>query len=167
MGNYVGRLYQWKGGDKAGQYEIAEAEEAHDIKFESGARVGKDELNVLMVEQPIPGMDLRREVPQAYVDMVAASVPESPPPSPPVLPSEDALIEGIFAKQQSYDTVKVSLPLKLPSKKVVDLLCSMYDREQVSRIICKRSLAALRDGLDSDEVASFVIDFTKEYYNNA
>lgn len=167
MSGYVGRLYQWKDGEKAGQYEVVEAEEAHDIKFESGARIGKDELNALMVEQAIPGMDMRREVPQSYIDMVSAvePVPSSPPLPAPL--TEDAIIEGIFAKQQSYDVVSVSFPIKLPNKKVVDLLCSMYDKEQVGRIIGKRSLASLKEGLDSDEFRTVMADFAKEYYTNA
>lgn len=161
MAEYVGRLYQWVGGDKVGQYEVVASEDAHEIKFDSGTTIAKADLRTFLVEQAIPGMDLR-----AAADPVAPGVLQPPPPPPPPQPpTEDMVIEGILVKQQNYDTVMVSVPMRLPSRRVNELLASMYDADTVGRIIGKRAIASLREGLESGDTLDSVAEFVRSYYD--
>ena len=161
MADYIGRLYVWIGGDKLGQYEVVASEDAHEIRFDSGDSVAKSEISALLVEQAIPGMDLRRAADAPDVPVAVAPPPVVLPPSPP---TEDMVIEGILSKQQHYDTVMVSVPMRLPGRRVSELLASMYDAENVGRIIGQRAIASLREGLETGDTLDSVAEFVRRYY---
>lgn len=163
---YVGRLFQWKGGPKEGQYERAESEDQYTVKFESGESLSKSEIPSMMVEHAIPGDEPFRPMdavgaPAPYIDPAILGNP--PPPAAP--PPEEAVIESIISKQKRMATLTVELPIEVPPREVRALLSSMYEDDMVGRIIGARSLDALRKSLESDRVLDAVALAIHRYYN--
>jgi hypothetical protein len=130
------KYYEWKSGALAGVVEVYAAEANEVAWFESGRSVSMEQLDIQLRRIDESDYNLKREVLPGITTDFISNVPLGNPTPAPV---EANPIKLILDKQKKFDSIKLSFPvvLKVPSKKVIDLLGMMFDEEEVQEEIIK------------------------------
>ncbi len=169
VGAYKGRLFQWKAGEREGQYEVVDRETHSELVFESGATVMKSQLSAYLTEHAIPGADPPEAPP-------ARSAPEAVPqehasvgavPAPVALaaePSDADVIRHILGKQRQNDRIDVVVRVPVPTRQVRRVLESMYDEDVVGRIISESVTEGLKGVLVEESTLDTVAEAVKNHY---
>jgi hypothetical protein len=130
------KYYEWKTGALAGVVEVYSAEANEVIWFESGRNVSMEQLDIQLKRIDESDFNLKREVLPSIPMEFTSNIPLGNPVAPPI---EANPIKLILDKQKKFDSINLSFPvvLKVPSKKVIDLLGMMFDEEEVQDEIIK------------------------------
>jgi hypothetical protein len=145
----VKKYYQWRSGFRSGQVECYLAETEDTIFFDSGNSVPKNRFDteLFQVDEEIylqqnASASARLQMEEQWksllpeeaiqpIQTVASSLPVSTPT--PVHQIEKSPIQIILEKQKKKETrtITISLDIDTPNDKVIDLLTTMFDEDEV------------------------------------
>ena len=153
----VKKYYQWKGGWRRGQVECYLAETEDTIFFEGGNTVSKSKLDEELVTiseemymASSQSAQSQSETMKAWESMLGNEPTPSQSENPKSviiteLPKEKSPIQIILERQKKKDKKDFSIifQVELPSEKVLDLLTTMFDEEEVYDEIINSAISSI------------------------
>jgi SpoVK/Ycf46/Vps4 family AAA+-type ATPase len=145
----VKKYYRWNSGFRRGQVECYLAETETDVYFESGKSISKSAIDTEMTSvneseylQSNSQAQSQKTIEETYSLMMGESSPEIVPLAPAPLPKEKSPIRIILERQKKVERreIKISLEIDIPPVKVIDLLTTMFDEDEVYQEIVESSL---------------------------
>ena len=154
----IKKRYEWISTSRVGKVETYLAEDETTIYFESGRIVPKELLDVQLrqIEEEVYQVKEKQQSVQAppaiptYQDIppnLGLDVPGlNPVPTPPPAIEEQNPIRIILNKQKKKETLTllVDIEIDVPTKKVLELLDVMFDRDEVIDEIIKSSIEKVK-----------------------
>jgi hypothetical protein len=146
----VKKYYQWRSGFRSGKVECYLAETEDTIFFESGTSVLKSRLDEDLVQineeiyfQNNSVAQAARTVEEKFQELMSEEGPRvSLSPPPPIQQKEKNPIQIILERQKKRETKNIYINIKIdvPNEKVIDLLTTMFDEDEVYEEIVSSSL---------------------------
>jgi hypothetical protein len=163
----VKKYYQWKSGFRSGQVECYLAETEDMIFFESGTSVSKGridedlhQINEEIYFQKSKTAQSQRTIEEEFSKLIGETPNQPLPvetasPSPQIKTVEKSPIQIILERQKKKETRKISIEIDVdvPSEKVIDLLTTMFDEDEVYEEIVSSSIK-----LDTDQIKKLIQD---------
>jgi hypothetical protein len=149
----VKKYYQWRSGFRSGQAECYLAENEDTIFFESGTSISKNalesELNQINEEIYLQNNSRAAAIAQTESQWKSllpedTLIPGSYSPTPTPIPvKEKSPIQIILEKQKKKESrlITISSDIDTPNDKVIDLLTTMFDEDEVYSEIVSTSLS--------------------------
>ncbi len=166
------KRYEWNATSRRGRVESYLAEDESNIYFESGRFIPKENFGSqlspidedvyqykLSLEQPAIN-DLPSQITTDWESLLGNPEPPSQPVQIEQKVVEQNPIKIILDKQKRKEklTITVEFDFEIPSKKVLDLLDVMFDREEIIEEIIKSSIG----NLETESVMKKISNATKE-----
>lgn len=151
----IKKCYQWKTGFWASQVESYLAETEDTVFFESGRSIKKDRLESDLVQIPeelylelSESARAKKTLEDQWKDMLGNEQPIPSPPNiqPTIQPStpimEKSPVQIILERQKKKEkrVVHIEVEVNIPSEKVIDLLTTMFDEDEVFDEIVSSSI---------------------------
>jgi len=177
----VKKHYKWNSGNRAGRVETYLAEDEKNIYFESGRLVGKEVLDYQLREitedefnsspkdtSPIatpPPTHQANTIEELEV-ILRGQESQLNSQSQPVV--EQNPIKIILDKQRKKEKIilPIDFEIEMPSKKVLELLDVMFDREEVIAEIIKSSTASINEKEIVDKLTQRVQSHLDEIFDD-
>jgi hypothetical protein len=150
----VKKYYQWRTGFRSGRVECYLAETTDTIFFESGSSVPKSNLETDLIQineeiylQSSSSAQSQKALEDKWKEMMGAEIPPSnniqiEEPKPAIVIKEKSPIQIILERQKKKESksISINLEIKIPSSKVIELLTTMFDEDEVLDEIVSTSL---------------------------
>jgi hypothetical protein len=176
----VKKCYEWRSGFRSGQVECYLAETETTVYFESGNSIPKDrlEFDLFQIDEEIYNQKSRiaqvqseqqnswEAMNQSIISLMPTEIPSSNPSSNP--PSiERSPIQIILDKNKKKESrnISVSLEIEIPSNKVVDLLTTMFDEDEVYQEIVTTCLSKYKNEDLKKLIEESIIKVIREDFN--
>ena len=154
----VKKYYEWKSGFRAGLVECYLCEAEENVFFESGRSVNKDnlenELYSISEEEYFSKSKTEDAVTAIQQEWTTLLGNDAEPANSitsinneinpiPVTKEEKSPIQIILEKQKKREikTVELRLDIEIPNEKVIDLLCVMFDEDEVYEEIISQAIS--------------------------
>jgi hypothetical protein len=144
----VKKYYQWRSGFRIGKTECYLAETEDTIFFESGTSIPKARLEEDLVQineeiyfQNNQSAQSQRTIEEEFGRLMNEPINQSPHIESHSIPVEKNPIQIILEKQKKKERRKISIDIEIdiPNEKVIDLLTTMFDEDEVYEEIVSSS----------------------------
>ena len=175
------KYYEWTSTSRLGKVEAYLAEDDTNIYFESGRLIPKDQFGY-QLNQIDEEIYLRKKENESLSNVQGSQndykvnwesllgndptpVQNSPIPTPIV---EQNPIKIILDKQKKKEkiTIPISFEFEIPSKKVLDLLDVMFDRDEVIEEIIKSSIGNIQTESVIEKISETVKSKICSFFDN-
>lgn len=175
----VKKYYKWNSGSRAGKVETYLAEDEKNIYFESGRFTSKEVFDHQLREitEDEFNSSPKNETPSSIQSVPQANsieemeallkgqyLTETPPPQPVV---EANPIKIILDKQRKKEKIilPVEFEIEIPTKKVLELLDVMFDRDEVIAELIKSATATINESEIVDKLTKRVQSHLDEIFD--
>jgi hypothetical protein len=157
----IKKYYQWRSGFRSGKVECYLAETEDTIFFESGTSILKSRLEEDLVQineeiyfQNNSSAQAARTIEEKFQELMSEEGPRiSSSPPPQIQQKEKSPIQIILERQKKRESKKISIDIEvnIPNEKVIDLLTTMFDEDEVYEEIVSSSM-----NIDVDDIKNLI-----------
>jgi hypothetical protein len=164
---YENKYYQWVKGDYTGRIETVNSyldeNDLNFIVFESGKRINADLLLEYLIEVPEHQAKIAEE--SAVIDELPTLAAPATPVIQPVKPISQSPIMQLLLNQknESINSIEVSLEIKIPRKEMVDVLKNSFG-EEIEEDLYQYIHNQLDYSVIKETVQEKIKKFIQEYY---
>jgi hypothetical protein len=162
---YENKYYQWVKGDYTGRIETVDSyldeNDLNFIVFESGKRINADLLLEYLIEVPEHQAKIVKE---SAIDELSANVAPNPAiqQSKPI--SHSPIMQLLLnQKNESINSIEVSLEIKIPRKEMVDVLKNSFG-DEIEEDLYQYIHNQLDYSVIKETVQEKIKKFIQEYY---
>lgn len=163
---YENKYYQWVKGDYTGRIETVESyldeNSLNFIVFESGKRINADLLLEYLIEVPEHQAKIAEE--SAIIDELPTMAAPNPAIQPTKPISQSPVMQLLLnQKNESRNSIEVSLEIKIPRKEMVDVLKGSFG-DEIEEDLYQYIHNQLDYSVIQETVQEKIKKFIQEYY---
>ena len=163
---YENKYYQWVKGDYTGRIETVDSyldeNDLNFIVFESGKRINADLLLEYLIEVPEHQAKIAEE--SAIIDELPTMVASNPAIQQPKPISHSPIMQLLLnQKNESINSIDVSLEIKIPRKEMVDVLKNSFG-DEIEEDLYQYIHNQLDYSVIKETVQEKIKKFIQEYY---